>query len=62
VVAGFGGGLLAMYLANQYQHFIIPGQTGDRELREHPSVAWMYFCSLFMAAWMITTACSRTTG
>jgi len=59
VVVGFGGGLLAIYLATQYQHFIIPGQAGDREMREHPSVGWMSFCSLLMAAWMITTACSR---
>jgi hypothetical protein len=28
-------------------------------MREHPSVVWMGFCSLLMAAWMITTACSR---
>jgi hypothetical protein len=59
VVVGFGGGLLAIYLGGQYQHFVYPGPMGDREMREHPSVGWMFFCSLLMAAWMITTACSR---
>ena len=59
MVVGFGGGLLAMSLASQYQHFVIPGLTGDRELREHPSVGWMGFCSLLTVAWMMTAACSR---
>jgi hypothetical protein len=59
VVVGFGGGLLAMYLDTQYQHFVYPGLVGGRELREHPSLLWMDFCLLLLAAWMMTTACSR---
>ena len=59
VVVGFGGGLLAIYLAGQYQHFVYPGLMGSREMREHPSVLWVGFCMLLTAAWMMTTACSR---
>jgi hypothetical protein len=59
VVVGFGGGLLTMYLGAQYQHFVYPGPMGSREMREHPSVGWMYLCMIFATAWMMTTACSR---
>jgi hypothetical protein len=59
LVVGFGGGLPAMYLATQYQHFVYPGPMGDRELREHPSVLWMGFCMQLMWTWMMTAACSR---
>jgi hypothetical protein len=56
---GFGGGLLAMYLGTQYQHFVYPGPMGDRELREHLSVIWMGFCTQLMWTWMMTATCSR---
>ncbi len=59
LVVGFGGVLLALYLATQYQHFVYPGPMGDREMREHPSIAWVFLCLLLLAAWTMTTACSR---
>jgi hypothetical protein len=59
VVVGSGGGLLALYLGSAYQHFVIPGLMGDREFREHPSVEWVGLCCLLLAAWMMTTTCSR---
>jgi hypothetical protein len=59
VVAGFASYLLALYVASRYQHFVFPRPMGSKEVQEHPSIVWVAFCVLLMAAWNTTTACSR---
>lgn len=59
VVAGFASYLLALYVGSRYQHFVIPGPAGSKEIDDHPSVLRVFFCVLLMAAWNTTTACSR---
>jgi hypothetical protein len=56
LAAGFAGGLLALYLAYQYQKFVCPGPVGDRELREHPSISWVGLCMWILATWITTSA------
>jgi hypothetical protein len=56
---GLGGWMLAMFLASKYQHHVYPGVFGDREMREHPSIEWVFFGLLMITGWMITTVCSR---
>jgi len=58
-VVGFWGGLVAMYLANQYLNFVDPMPRVGFELQEHPSVRWMYLSMMFATACLMATACSR---
>jgi hypothetical protein len=57
--AGFGGGLVAMYLANQYLNFVVPMPRQSFEIQAHSSVRWMYLSMIFATAWLMATACSR---
>jgi len=60
--AGFGGGLPAMRLADQYLNFIVPmprrveGMQG--QIQAHPSVSWVYLVMIFATVWTMTAACS----
>ena len=58
VAAGFGGGFVATRMAALYAHSVITGPMGDVELRTHPSIGWVTFCALLMAAWSTTSVCS----
>ena len=58
VCVGFVTGLTAMYLEAKYQSFVHPGPMGDREWREHASIAWVAFCLLVAMNCAIAAACS----
>jgi hypothetical protein len=58
VAAGFASGSLMLFLGAIYQHWVIPGPTGDRELRAHPSVGWLVFSLWGLAVFATTRTCS----
>ncbi len=57
--AGCAGGLLALYLASQYQRFVYAGPWGDKEMRMHPSVLWVTFLLMFATGWLLMALCAR---
>lgn len=58
VGAGVGTSMLAGFL--DLRRLAYAGLIGDRELRMHPSIAWIDFCGLLAILWMTTAAFSRT--
>jgi len=46
-------------LAGLYQHFLLRGPWGTREMQEHPSLEWVVFCMLILTFWASTSAWSR---
>jgi len=62
-VVGFGAGMPAMYLADQYRRFIVPMPRTVAEIQQgvqaHPSIAWMYLSMILATVWMMAAACSR---
>lgn len=58
VAAGFGGGLIAQYIAVRYAHFVVTGPMGDMQLQTHPSITCVGFCVWLMATWSTISVCS----
>ena len=62
-VVGFGAGMPAMYLADQYRKFIVPMPRTVAEIQAgiqaHPSIGWMYLSMILVTVWTMAAACSR---
>jgi hypothetical protein len=58
IAAGVGTAIVLRFL--DLRRLVYTGLIGDRELRMHPSIAWIDFCSVLTVLWMITAAFSHT--